>query len=579
MPVTIPQLKELLQQPTHKKAIKAAVVHEDRVRLHTEVTITKSTNHAITEYLKWVDNLLPEYKAYLFKLLFRFPVKSVSLTTQMFQALEKLFDGRDLTRIVSFTDPAKEEDQADYFKRIKFQEKWRKKSFNAFKRKFNSIMVCDLPSEQQGRFPDPYYYMLSISNVIAFDWVPNKEGEEIDWILFHSGKDRMSYFDTKAFETIKLKDGEPVGIEDLIPHDLGRCPARFFMSDELNDEDPTLKVSAMSCELSKLDWFLFHEVSKNHLDLYASFPIYWGVEEDCDYTDVTNDLKCDGGFLHSESDGTYAIDRNAGSLMSCPKCSNSRLNGAGSYNVVPAPETKEDAVVLPPVGIVTTDVGSLRYNVEEHQRLRLELYTNVTGFSGDLKTDQAVNEKQVAASYDSRAAVLKKWKQQFEKAEEWLVLTLCELKYGPGSVANLVIDYGTEFYLSSPNELLSQYRDGIGRDSQIVLSSIQDQYYETKHRNNSTHMLRIRILQALEPLRHVDVATAKLHYDEGLIDYSEYYLKISFASLIDRFERENTDVITFGSALDFPQKIDAIRKTLMSYVTKPKQQPNTGGQD
>lgn len=568
MPKTLDQIKKLLENPTNQRRIRDAQHAENRVRFHSEITYRDTLNEAVTEFLNWVSSLLPDYKAYMFKSLFRFPVKTVSLTDQMFEALEKLFDGRDVSRKIYMRSPEQEDDIMGFLKDKKFFESWRIKSFEAFRRRHNSILICDLPAKQSGDRPEPYWYLLPIDRVVAMEG----NQDRIDWILFHSGKDEMAHFDGEAFQIIRLKDGTPISIASTVPHDLGRTPAKFLIDDALNsEEEPFIKKSPLSPEISKLDWFLFHEIGKNHLDLYAGFPIYWGIEEDCDYEDVMNDLVCESGYLHVKSTGSYAIDRNRGSLRPCPACSNSRLNGPGSYNVIAAPGDKDDPVIVPPVGIVQTDVASLKYNTEEHQRLRLELYTNVTGYGGDLKTDQAVNEKQVAASFDTRAGVLKKWKKEFEKSEAWLIWTLAELRNGPDSVLEVDSDYGTEFYLATPEEILKQYREGVAAsDSPIVLTMLQDQYYETKHRHNPSHMSRVEILNSLEPLRHVPRSEVTAMLEMGAIEFEEYYLKINFASLIDKFERENVDVRQFGLALDYKSRIQAILKTLYAYGSEKK---------
>ena len=57
-------------------------------------------------------------------------------------------------------------------------------------------------------------------------------------------------------------------------------------------------------------------------------------------------------------------------------------------------------------------------------------------------------------------------------------------------------------------------------------------------------------------------------YAAGQIEWEDFYTKVNFSSLIMRFERENTDVLSFGSLLSFDAKINRIRETIMSYVTE-----------
>jgi hypothetical protein len=43
-------------------------------------------------------------------------------------------------------------------------------------------------------------------------------------------------------------------------------------------------------------------------------------------------------------------------------------------------------------------------------------------------------------------------------------------------------------------------------------------------------------------------------------------IKVNFASFIDRFERENINIIEFGAQLDFDAKIRIISNKLLEYV-------------
>ena len=68
-------------------------------------------------------------------------------------------------------------------------------------------------------------------------------------------------------------------------HDLGYCPAHWFWNDAIDLTEPDVKESPLTGQLEHLDWFAFFATSKKHLDLYGSYPIYSGYEEECDYAD------------------------------------------------------------------------------------------------------------------------------------------------------------------------------------------------------------------------------------------------------------------------------------------------------
>lgn len=577
--LSVVQMRELLDNPINRQQIQTAVAHERRLRLHAETTLSEGANQAITEFLTWVDSLIPRDKAQVFKSLFRYPVKSVAVADQVFAALEKVFDGRNPVRSVVMSSPEAEQDQKGFFEEIEFYDQWRFQSFERMKTAINSVLVCDLPTEQKGDRPEPYYYFLDIERVVDFE----EDGDWIKWIAFKPSSTRLAYFDDEVYQVFTLKDEKITGIETQVYHQIGWCPAQFFWGTAINHRQPSQKKAPISNELGNFDWWLFHAISKQHLDMYAAYPIYWGYEQDCDYSEQIEGKEgrsCDNGFLRTDS-GVYLLSGNTGGLMPCPVCSKSRLNGAGSFIEVTAPYDKESPDMRDPVGVVPTDVASLEQSVKEQQRLRNEIYTNVTGYGGEPTNDQAINEKQVAAAFEGRTTVLKNLKKNFERAEKFLIETMCKLRYGAAFVSASV-DYGTEFYLYLPEELLAMYTAAKDKGlSDQILNMLQDQYYETRYRNNPDKMQRIKILTALEPFRHSTREQVKGFYESGFVTFPEFYLKVNFANLIDRFERENINVVEFGSEVDFDVKIKNILQTLYTYgkENEPKrvEQPGAAG--
>ena len=129
------------------------------------------------------------------------------------------------------------------------------------------------------------------------------------------------------------------------------------------------------------------------------------------------------------------------------------------------------------------------------------------------------------------------------------------------------IDLGNELYLIDQKVLLNVYtnskKDGL---SSIILDELEDQFNQTKYKNNLSKLSRIKILNHLDPLRHKTSEEASKMYSEGIINYETYYLKSNFSSLVMQFERENMDILMFGSLLNFNQKVNRIKDILLSYI-------------
>ncbi|MCO6489763.1 MAG: hypothetical protein J5I98_15210, partial [Phaeodactylibacter sp.] len=262
----------------------------------------------------------------------------------------------------------------------------------------------------------------------------------------------------------------------------------------------------------------------------------------------------------------YVVIRGSSQLARCPACYEKRLTGAGSYIEVPPPGPENDgADMRDPAGIVTVDRASLDYNVEEVARQRLAIYRQAVGFGGDPINDQAINEKQVMASFEGRAQRLREVAKNFEIAQQWADSTACRLRYGD-NFEGASISYGTEFYLYSADEVLTMYQEAKdGGLDDVVLDMLQEQFWATKYRNNPEAQERVNILLHLEPFRHLSKGEVQGMYQAGQVGYPEFYLKQNFSSLIMRFERENTDVVTFGSLISFDKKIQRIKEILLSY--------------
>lgn len=557
------KIQELLKSPKKKSTINKAIRHENRLRFHVESFMEPSDiSQATTVFLDWVKSLIPKDKYAIFLSLFQFPVPTVQLTNTIFSELERVFDSKNPANNYQFTASSYRDDW-EWYRTHKMNEAiaWRKKCWETFKTSINSIIIVDLPETQETEYPEPYFYFLDISNVIDYEY---KDGK-LEYIIFNQSDNKVAVFDSQFYRIIQLNEKrEIVGKPKEVAHNLGFCPASFFWSTSLNQKQPDLKRSPLSPQLANLDWLLFFALSKRHLDLYAPYPIYSAYAADCDYENGENGDHCDGGYLRNINN-QYSVFPD-GALKICPKCSDKKLAGVGSFIEVPAPMTKDDADLRDPVTITTIDRKSLDYNVEEVKRIALETFKSVVGIGGDGQHKESVNEVQVLASFDSKTSVLNALKGNFEAAKKFVDDTCCILRYGDNYLGSS-ISMGTEFYVYSVADLYDQFKKAKENGaSDNELNAISEQIIATEYRNNPMQMERMLILKHLEPYRHYTFDELMELNDKSLLDDELLQIKINFSSYIDRFERENTNVTEFASQLDFNSKISIIFKTLQSYV-------------
>lgn len=561
MAVSVERAQKAVKEAWNKTTVNRAIEHQNRLKFHVETTMAARYDKPLTDFLSFVSNLIPHDKFKIFKTIFRYPVKTNEVTGICFNKLSRIFDGRNAAFNYQFQSAELREDWERYRKEVLHEpEVWKDKGWEYFKTEPNAVLIVDVPRAQETERPAPYFYWLSVSNVLAYG---KKTDGNFDFIAFRSDEDTITVIDDESYRVF-LNDHDTLG--ELIvesPHTLGYCPAKFFVSAPISIDDPDVKASPLSTELESLDWYLFFHLSKRHLDLYAAYPIYSGYEQSCNFTNAENGDYCDGGFLRDRQ-GYYKMDNN-GLIMRCPKCGDKRIAGVGSFVEVPIPaEGQPD--LRNPVQMLTVDRDSLDYNVGEEKRLREDIITAVCGTSEDVQRKTAINEQQVAANFESQTTALKEVKKQFEIAQTFVDATICRLRYGDDFIS-ASINYGTEFFIYDVAELRERYKTAKESGASVAeLDALQQQIIETEYRHDPTQLQRMLLLSELEPFRHLTTQEVADLHREGAISDEDFALKLNFTSLIRRFERENINILDFGEQMKYPAKIQKIHDTIINYL-------------
>lgn len=569
MALELNQIKQILQKPTKRQTIQKAVNMQRRLRFHTETNIAISDiNQPTTIFLDWVRQLLPKDKYNIFLHLFKFPLHTPAVVEDVYRELERVFYSRNSSSSYQFTDSELAEDWSQYKKNnLNEPEIWKTVGWKRMQVSPNSILVVDLPQIQSSARPEPYFYWLEIDAVIDYQTFRLDENQ-FEWLIFKQPEHRIAVFDDTSIRVYQLNEKNE--IQSLISeakHDLGYCPARFFWSTQLNEKNKDLKKNPITKELSNLDWYLFFSISKQHLDLYAPYPIYSAYEADCNFENNETGDYCDGGFLRNAK-GEYKI-LNDGTVEKCPCCSEKRIAGPGSFLEVPVPNQSEGvADMRNPVQITTIDKDSLDYNVNECVRLKNEIVISVVGSGGTVSEKEAINETQVTANFESKTSVLNALKTNFELAQKFVEDTVCKLRYGDAFISSSV-SWGTEFYVFTVTELYSKYKQAKENGaSNSELDAISQQILEVEYRNNPLVLQRMLILKQLEPYPHKTLDEVLKLYEKELLNENLVKLKINFSTLVEKFERENINIIEFASNKPMREKIDIINKKLLEYVTE-----------
>lgn len=569
MALELNQIKQILQKPSKRQVIQKAVNMQRRLRFHTETNIAVSDiNQPTTIFLQWVKTLLPKDKFNIFLQLFKFPLPTPAVVEDVYRELERVFYSRNSSSSYQFTDSELAEDWANYKKNsLNEPEVWKTTGWKRMQVSPNSILVVDLPQIQKSSRPEPYFYWLEIDAVIDYQ-LSKLDDNAFEWLIFNQPNHQIAVFDDTYIRVYQLNEKNEIqSLVSEASHDLGYCPARFFWSTQLNEKNKDLKKNPITKELSNLDWYLFFALSKQHLDLYAPYPIYSAYEADCNFENNETGDYCDGGFLRNAK-GEYKI-LNDGTVERCPCCSEKRIAGPGSFLEVPVPNQSEGvADMRNPVQITTIDKDSLDYNVSECARLKNEIVISVVGSGGTVSEKEAINETQVTANFESKTSVLNALKTNFELAQKFIEDTICKLRYGDAFISSS-ISWGTEFYVFTVTELYSKYKQAKENGaSNSELDAISQQILEVEYRNNPLVLQRMLILKQLEPYPHKTLDEVIKLFEKGLLDEKLVKLKINFNTLVDRFERENINIIEFASKKPLRDKINIITNKLLEYVTE-----------
>jgi len=568
------KLRERLKESKRAATLTRMRLHQNRIKFHTVKRVTSFNapyiSIPLTQFLAMAENILPHDKFVLFKALFRYPIKTNEITDVCFAKLSRIFDGRNPAFNYQFVNSAQRDDWEQYrLHTLNEPEVWSTKGWEFFKSEINSVLIVDLPREQRGTIPEPYFYWLPIDDVL--DYEADETTGVMHYIIFRR-RDELVVLDDETYRVWDdpkhegLLKGDPK-VEH--PHDLGYCPARFFWNEPLSIDEPDVKASPLSAVLESLDWFEFFHISKRQLDLMGAYPILSGYEQKCDFSNSETGDYCDGGFLRDKQ-GYYKLDM-AGLLVRCPKCGNKRIVGAGSFVEIPVPSEEEHQPDLRnPVQMLTVDRDALDYNVGEEKRLREDIITAVVGQDEIVTNRDAFNEQQVQANFEDVTTVLNRVKRGFEEAQQWVDGTICRLRYGAAFIS-VKVSYGTEFFLYSPDELRARYKAAKEAGaSEAELDMMQNRILETEYRNDPVQLRRMLLLAELEPLRHLSRQEVSDLFEKRLISETDLRIKLNFPNFVRRFERENTNILDFGTAIPYKRKIEIITAELRKYAEEAK---------
>jgi hypothetical protein len=525
------------------------IMAEEKVRFHTKPSLSRAeAGRQAQLFLDWVRSILTADKYALFILCFKYPVATVRIMEEVFSKMKKVFDGGNGFRHLSVNGV---DNEVLHDMVVSDRNYWATEGYMAMKQYHNSMVVVDRDGNSF-----PYHYILTLDRVIDFDY--GMDGQILD-VVFRDG-DYVIYIDDKEYRKY-LSDNYDTPIE-TVSHNLGYTPVNWFLGEGYDINNPCLKKSVVQDYLADLDHLLMYLISEKCADLYALFPMYWAIVQECNYETDLN--ICDGGALVHKKTGEHLLDRDS-NIVFCPKCS-AKMVGVGTTIDVSLPASTDQPFQLPPAGQIESNVALLEHIVDKRESYIRAIKEGLTGHKHDVEGSKAVNTEQVQSIIEGAKSKVMDMKERFERIENWTVKTKLKLYYGEAYVSS-EINYGTEFYLLNVDQLHNMYNlaKKNGADT-MVLDGIKKQIYETKYKDNPVLLNRSIIMMDLDVMRHKTDEEAYKAYEIGIIDKQTLWLKVNLSSNIAKFEIENGDIVSFGKKMEYEAKISTILEEMRGYM-------------
>lgn len=405
------------------------------------------------------------------------------------------------------------------------------KLFDAVLFDHNDIIVHDLSGAN-----DPYRFFVGIDKVVSIEM----DGDDISKIAFSarsSGIKGYSYMDSERYA---FYDSDMNLITEE-PHDLGRCPAEFAVSESFGN-DPVVKKSMFTYLRADLEEYVFLKTLQRMTEPNGSIPVATILK--------TKERSMDGADkkgLEKEPMSASGIGGQQASVSKTATGTGSHLQ-TGSVVYVPVVKKNDGSV---DIDIVKNLINFFYLPVEamEYLNKRIkECEQNIIASAlGDYSeaNEEAKNEMQVSKSYVSKEDKLRWLSDTIGRARNVSDFMMLALKYGRESVM-VDIFQGSDFFLETQSELYDMFNRS---PNNIERKNILARLSRSRNRFNRTKSKREAILYKILP--YASDNDFKIAMGSGYMDGTTFQLQTRFNYWVAMFEA------TYGNILVFWEEMEA----------------------
>lgn len=560
------QVVERVKNPLNSGEVIKGRKYESRLRLLTEPKFKDDIRdeNSWQEFRKFMKEALSEEKDVRIAQFIQYPLSVVNITESLMSDLYKVFDAGNSYFNVDTVKKDGGEKIQEVLSKIGVVRWISDEGRKCLKNKPNTVVVVD--KDEDGKA-----YLLPIDNDRLIDIKLKEDGISCEYITFlHSiGKDeagteekRISLYDDDNYHVVLLKQGNYT-LEKSVPHKIGYCPARMFLTDQLNSLDEFSRKAPLALALAKLQEWQYFDIYKFYTDHYAPFPVTEMMRAKCG-----ND-NCRNGFIYT--DETYYVNDEAKvntTTTKCKVCAEKNQLGVGAKILLDPKEDKDDPDASGKFRMISNSVENLKYLQEKLDSIEAYVKLKVVGIDNILSAE-AVNENQVQGSFESRTNVLLSLKGNLDELYVWIVKTVSAVTNGKEVMLNVSGNFGTEWYLVSEDILQERFKSakdmGMPKEE---LDMIYKQIIETKYKGNPEKVQRLKWINRLNPCPYEDTDSKIKKNDRGIISDEELIISERIITFVQRFEFENGSIVEFGSELEPKAKYEKIIEQFKTYANE-----------
>ena len=583
-----------INKPFNGSAIALSIYQQERLLMHCEPTLEKYNlpSGAWRDYTMWWKSLITAEKHQRVEELMRTPLSTCSITKDIFDQISKFTNAQDRVVSFNFLNPDHTNDYNEFLEKTKDEAFWMQKCPEEMRSGIGSVLVVDLPAIQSTERPEPYKYFIDPRNFV--DLQINKFNGRVEYFIFkqddyiwdnmntyynpqsmfallnsgYQNKDKLQrviVIDDKSYRVFLRKEGSEWVVASESEHNLDYCPCIDFWQPSLKGTNGINKIGVITHVLDKLDFYLFFKALATYMDMYASFPILaMYSEQEEEFDDKTKDFNNGNYFTSSTTNPISTTNQVAN-----PRTTKRKYIGAGSTAEVPIPSDNSDVDFMKdgsPMKWIEMNVENIKHVKERVDELRDEIIEICTGEDSDRLNEMVKNTEMLFSEFNAQESILNLCKRQVERVHKFWVDTSCILRYGKDYYLGCTIDYGSDWFLKDATTLTREFETAVksgmpqSYTNQIAISAIK-----TRFKNNGDVLERQRILSDLEPYLNMNWTDIQLLGIDKL-DILNFKIKANFSTFVNRFELENGNIVKFGSALDYSEKISRIKQTFIDYA-------------